>query len=64
MSDGTASVSGFRQVEAVVWELSSDARADMRVPARVFADRELIEQIASDHSLEQIQNVATLPGIR
>ena len=35
----------------------------MRVPARVFADRELIGQIAADRSLEQLQNVATLPGI-
>ena len=39
------------------------ARADMRVPARVFADRELIGQIVADRSLEQLQNVATLPGI-
>jgi len=46
-----------------VWELDPSARADMRVPARVFADGELIEQIASDQSLEQLQNVATLPGI-
>ncbi len=36
----------------------------MRVPARVFAYVELIEQIAADRSLEQLQNVATLPGIR
>jgi tRNA-splicing ligase RtcB len=35
----------------------------MRGPARVFADQELIEQIASDRSLEQLQNVATLPGL-
>jgi tRNA-splicing ligase RtcB len=35
----------------------------MRVPARVFADREVIGQIAADRSLEQSQNVATLPGI-
>ena len=47
----------------MVWELAADARADMRVPARVFADRELIGQIAADRSLEQLQNVATLPGI-
>jgi tRNA-splicing ligase RtcB (3'-phosphate/5'-hydroxy nucleic acid ligase) len=58
-----AGVRGFRQVDEVVWELRSDARADMRVPARVFADRELIEQIAADRSLEQLENVATLPGI-
>src|SRR5438270_2014415 len=35
----------------------------MLAPARVFADLELIEQIARDRSLEQLQNVATLPGI-
>ncbi len=33
-------------------------------PISVFADAELIERIASDRSLEQLQNVATLPGIR
>ena len=56
-------VHGFRQVDEVVWELPAGARVDMRVPARVFADRELIGQIAADRSLEQLQNVATLPGI-
>jgi RNA-splicing ligase RtcB len=34
----------------------------MRVPPRLFADRELIGQIAADRSLEQLQNVATLPA--
>src|SRR5512142_3336883 len=50
-------------LDDVVWEIPASARADMRVPARVFADRELIGQIAADRSLEQLQNVATLPGI-
>jgi len=64
MSDvAQVGVRGFRQLDDVVWELGADARADMRVPARVFADRELIGQIAADRSLEQLQNVATLPGI-
>ncbi|MCZ7587309.1 MAG: RtcB family protein [Gaiella sp.] len=35
----------------------------MRVPARVFADEVLLEAIRGDRSLEQLQNVATLPGI-
>jgi tRNA-splicing ligase RtcB len=35
----------------------------MRVPARVFADEELLEAIRADRSLEQLANVATLPGI-
>jgi tRNA-splicing ligase RtcB len=54
---------GFRQLAEVVWELPASARADMRAPARVFADRELLDQIASDQSLEQLVNVATLPGV-
>jgi tRNA-splicing ligase RtcB len=35
----------------------------MRVPARVYADDELWKQIAHDRSLEQLMNVATLPGV-
>jgi tRNA-splicing ligase RtcB (3'-phosphate/5'-hydroxy nucleic acid ligase) len=52
-----------RQVTEVLWELPATARPDMRVPARVFADRELLRSLEGDGSLEQIQNVATLPGI-
>ena len=60
---GRGTVAGYRQVDDVLWELGPDARPDMRVPARVFADEELIGKIATDRSLEQLQNVATLPGI-
>jgi tRNA-splicing ligase RtcB len=35
----------------------------MRVPARVFADLELLGHMTGDRSLEQLVNVATLPGI-
>ena len=35
----------------------------VRVPARVFADDELLDAIRADRSLEQLENVATLPGI-
>jgi tRNA-splicing ligase RtcB (3'-phosphate/5'-hydroxy nucleic acid ligase) len=52
-----------RQLDETLWEIPADARPDMRVPARIFADRELLEAIRSDRSLEQLQNVATLPGI-
>src|SRR5215210_8264541 len=56
-------MSDLRQVDETLWEIPREARSDMRVPARVFADRELLDAIATDHSLEQLQNVATLPGI-
>ncbi len=64
MSDASSGgVRGFDPVDDVVWELPAQRRPDMRAPARVFADRDLIGQIAQDRSLEQLQNVATLPGI-
>ena len=51
------------RVDDTLWEIPATARHDMRVPARVFADAELLEAILMDRSLEQLQNVATLPGI-
>jgi tRNA-splicing ligase RtcB (3'-phosphate/5'-hydroxy nucleic acid ligase) len=52
-----------RWIDATTYEIPADARPDMRVPARVFADEELLGAILQDSSLEQLQNVATLPGI-
>src|SRR5512136_303557 len=45
------------------WEIPQTLRADMRVPVRIFATRELLEQILGDKSLEQAVNSATLPGL-
>jgi tRNA-splicing ligase RtcB len=59
MSEG----SPLTRIDDTLWEIPVTARADMRVPARVFADAELLDAIRSDLSLEQLQNVATLPGI-
>jgi tRNA-splicing ligase RtcB len=44
-------------------EIPASARADMRVPVRIYADDELWRQIATDRSVEQAVNVATLPGV-
>jgi tRNA-splicing ligase RtcB len=60
---GWCSMSELRQVDETLWEIPASARPDMRVPARVFADAELLDAIANDQSLEQLQNVATLPGV-
>src|SRR5437870_2253678 len=56
-------MSELLRIDETLWEIPASARADMRVPARVFADAELLEAISQDSSLEQLQNVATLPGI-
>jgi tRNA-splicing ligase RtcB len=53
----------LRRVDELLWEAEPGDRTDMRVPARVYADAELLEAIRDDSSLVQLQNVATLPGI-
>ncbi|MBI2246333.1 MAG: RtcB family protein [Armatimonadetes bacterium] len=35
----------------------------MRVPGLIFADEKMLRQIAEEQALEQVANVATLPGI-
>ena len=65
MTEGTETIPGgaIRRVDDTLYEISADARPDMRVPARVYADAELWEQISGDRSLEQLMNVATLRGV-
>jgi tRNA-splicing ligase RtcB len=48
---------------SLVHDLAVGSRPGMRVPARVFADETLWEHIQHDRSLEQLCNVATLPGV-
>jgi tRNA-splicing ligase RtcB (3'-phosphate/5'-hydroxy nucleic acid ligase) len=62
-SHGAPGAPPLRQVGEVEWEIPVEARADMRVPGRVFADEQLLDEIVGDRSLEQLQNVATLPGV-
>src|SRR5918992_5918749 len=59
----SCSMSDLRRIDETLWEIPAESRGDMRVPARVFADEELLAAIAQDKSLEQLANVATLPGI-
>jgi tRNA-splicing ligase RtcB len=47
----------------LVHEIPVTTRADMRVAARIYADDELWRQISGERALEQLINVATLPGI-
>src|SRR5437588_11575481 len=56
-------MSDLHRIDDTLWEIPASARPDMRVPARIFADAELLEAISQDGSLEQLKNVATLPGI-
>ncbi len=51
------------QKDKNIWEIPASYRQDMRVPARVFANKAILQAIAEDNSLEQLVNVSTLPGI-
>ena len=51
------------QISETEWEIPTYIRNDMRVPVRLFATRELLEQIMDDKSLDQAVNAATLPGL-
>ncbi|HEY3474757.1 MAG TPA: RtcB family protein, partial [Anaerolineales bacterium] len=51
------------QISENEWEIPTYIRSDMRVPVKLFATREMLEQIINDKSLEQAVNAATLPGL-
>jgi tRNA-splicing ligase RtcB len=50
-------------VEETPWRWRIDPVGDMRVPGIVFALRGLLPDLAGDRSLDQVVNVAGLPGI-
>ncbi|HEX4981385.1 MAG TPA: RtcB family protein [Ilumatobacteraceae bacterium] len=53
----------MRLVEETPWRWRIDRSGAMRVPGIVFASRDLLPDVSADRSLEQVINVATLPGI-
>jgi tRNA-splicing ligase RtcB len=56
-------MSELTRIDETTWEIPASSREDMRVPARIFADEEILGEIEGDLSLEQLQNVSTLPGV-
>lgn len=53
----------LQQVAPYLYEIAASFREDMRVPARFYANAALLEAALSDHSIEQLVNTATLPGV-
>ena len=49
------------RISDVVWEV--DPEGDMRVPGRIFASEAIMEAVIGDRSVDQVMNVAHLPGI-
>jgi tRNA-splicing ligase RtcB (3'-phosphate/5'-hydroxy nucleic acid ligase) len=53
----------LERVEDFVWRVPLGSVPGMRVPGIVFATEELAEKAEEDRAVEQVANVATLPGI-
>ena len=53
----------LKKLEGPRWELPQSHKEGMRVPGLVFADDRLMQVIKEDQALEQVANVAFLPGI-
>lgn len=65
MTETTTETSRYpaRRLSPTLVEIPKSARADMNVPARVWADEVLWRKAVTDRTLDQLVNVATLPGI-
>ncbi|MDH4277834.1 MAG: RtcB family protein [Acidimicrobiia bacterium] len=50
-------------VEESPWRWRIEPTGAMRVPGVVFASEALLPEVAADRSLQQVVNVATLPGV-
>ncbi|HEY3069776.1 MAG TPA: RtcB family protein [Gaiellaceae bacterium] len=51
----------MREIASFEWEIEQEP--PMRVPGRVFASRRMVESGELENALQQVKNVATLPGI-
>jgi len=50
-----------KKISEVEWEIPKQGK--MLVPGKIFASEKLMEKMKEDITLEQVKNVATLPGI-
>jgi tRNA-splicing ligase RtcB len=53
----------LQRIDPFRWQIPSSYQEGMHVPGIVYADDALIQQILDDNALQQVANVATLPGI-
>jgi len=66
MTDETKTTDAFDQVTKIddnTWEVPKDYKPGMRVPGRIFVSETLMHGLEKQ-TLDQVANVATLPGIQ
>lgn len=58
-------VAPLQKISDTLWELPASYKSGMRVPGRLYASEQMLEHIVGEHNaLEQVANVAFLPGIQ
>src|SRR4030042_2405709 len=53
----------LNKIDDYRWEIPQSYKPGMRVPGLVYADAAMLDVIKEEQSLEQVANVAFLPGI-
>ncbi len=53
----------LKKIDDYRWEIPQSYKSGMRVPGLIYADEEMLRSIREEQSLEQVANVAFLPGI-
>jgi tRNA-splicing ligase RtcB len=53
----------IKKISDYKWKVEIDESLGMRVPGIVFADENILEHAMSENTIDQVVNVATLPGI-
>lgn len=54
-------ISNLTRISDIEWEIPQSG--DMRVPTRIFATKQMLQQMQQDRTLHQGRNIASLPGI-
>ncbi len=54
----------LEKIDDCCWRIPTRYKRGMRVPGIVFADERLLEHVRNDEALDQVANVAFLPGIQ
>jgi tRNA-splicing ligase RtcB (3'-phosphate/5'-hydroxy nucleic acid ligase) len=57
-------VSPLEKISDWLWEVPVSFKPGMRVPGRIYASEAMLEHVVGDNALDQVANVAFLPGIQ
>lgn len=45
------------------WELPASHKTGMKVPGLIYATKDMLKHVLEEHAVEQVANVAFMPGI-